>query len=129
MYQDYIEGKKEDINCSSFVSRQLNLLKRNDGREIHPVEARLDIDDIEDLTLSVDEVAEVFLLPLVWLRENPTVQYDLAETSDEDLPDKLLGYLSHYGSYREYGETDWMEYEGHGIWGLTARILTARFKQ
>ena len=45
-----------------------------------------------------------------------------------ELPDKLLEYLSHYGSYRDHGETDWLEYEGHGIWGLTARILTERFK-
>ena len=49
--------------------------------------------------------------------------FDLAATPDEDLPEKLLGYLSHYGSYRKKGQTDYMEYEGHGIWGLTARII------
>ena len=110
------------------VISELDPLIMGDGREIYPAEARLNIDDIEEMTLSADEVSEVFLLPLDWLKENPPIHYDLAETRDEDLPDKLLGYLSHYGSYREYGETDWLEYKGHGIWGLTARILTERFQ-
>lgn len=94
-----------------------------DGRIVYPVTAQLDIKDIESLTLSEDEVAAVFLLPLQWLREQEPDHFDLAETDDGMLPDILLGYLSHYGSYRRTGKTDYLEYEGHGIWGLTARIL------
>lgn len=112
----------EDIE----VITELDPLIMGDGRKIHPVEARLNIDRIDSLKLSEDEVSEVFLLPIDWLQDNPPVHYDLANTTDEDLPVKLLDYLSHYGSYREHGETDWLEYEGHGIWGLTARILTEK---
>ena len=79
--------------------------------------------------LSEDEVAEVFLLPENWLEENPPEHYDLAETPDEDLPGKLLSYLSHYGEYRQIGQTDYFEYDGHGIWGLTARIIKNLGKQ
>ena len=104
------------------ISERASLIM-GDGREIHPVEARLYIDWTNQLMLSDDEVAEVFLLPIEWLRENPPVHYDLSAMADDELPGRLLGYLSHYGSYRENGETDWLEYEGHGIWGLTARIL------
>lgn len=111
--------RPEDIDEIS----ELESLIMGDGREIHPVMARLNIDDIGSLHLSENEVSEVFLLPIEWLRNNPALHYDLANTSDEDLPDKLLGYLSHYGSYRDHGETDWFEYEDHGIWGLTARII------
>lgn len=111
--------RREDIEAIS----ELEPLIMGDGREIHPVKARLNINGIDGLKRSEDEVSEVFLLPLEWLKENPPVHYDLAAMTDEELPDKLLGYLSHYGSYRDHGETDWLEYEGHGIWGLTARIL------
>lgn len=113
--------RREDIEAIS----ELEPLIMGDGREIHPVKARLNINGIDGLKRSEDEVSEVFLLPLEWLKENPPVHYDLAAMTDEELPDKLLGYLSHYGSYRDHGETDWLEYEGHGIWGLTARIIVA----
>ena len=109
----------EDIEVIS----ELDPFIMGDGRRIYPVEARLNIGRIDNLKLSEDEVSEVFLLPIDWLRDNPPVHYDLANTTDEDLPAKLLDYLSHYGRYREYGETDWLEYEDHGIWGLTARII------
>ena len=111
--------RPEDIEIIS----EREPLIMGDGREIHPVEARLCIDGTKGLRLSEDEVTEVFLLPLEWLKENPPVHYDLSAMTDDELPDKLLRYLSHYGSYRDHGETDWLEYEGHGIWGLTARIL------
>lgn len=105
------------------VISELEPLIMGDGRSVHPVSARLHIDGLESLRLSESEVAEVFLLPVKWLKENPPVHYDLASTADEELPEKLRDYLAHYGDYRKTGQTDWLEYEGHGIWGLTARII------
>ena len=102
---------------------ELPPLIMGDGRKVCPVSARLHIDGIDGLRVSEDEVAEVFLLPVSWLKENPPAHYDLASTEDEELPAKLLGYLAHYGGYRKTGRTDYYEYEGHGIWGLTARII------
>ena len=105
------------------VISELEPLIMGDGRRVYPVAARLHIGSIESLRLSEYEVSEVFLLPADWLAENPPVHYDLASTPDEELPEKLRGYLSHYGDYRNSGRTDYIEYEGHGIWGLTARII------
>ena len=105
------------------VITELEPLIMGDGREVHPVTARVHIDDIDALRLSGDEVAEVFLLPVKWLCEHEIKHFDLGETSDEDLPAKLLGYLSRYGSFRRTGETHYFEYKGHAIWGLTARII------
>ena len=105
------------------VISELEPLTMGDGREVYPVSARLHIKDIESLALSEDEVADVFLLPVKWLENNPPLHYDLASTPDDELPEKLLSYLSHYGEYRKTGKTDYYEYEGHGIWGLTARII------
>ena len=107
------------------VISELEPLTMGDGREVYTVSARLHIKDMENLALSEDEVAEVFLLPVKWLEEHPPVHYDLAAAPDEELPEKLLDYLSHYGEYRKTGKTDYYEYEGHGIWGLTARIIKA----
>ena len=105
---------------------ELEPLVMGDGRKVYPVSARLNIDGINGLELSECEVAEVFLLPAAWLSENAPAHFDLASTADEDLPEILRGYLAHYGDYRHTGETDYLEYEGHGIWGLTARIIKTR---
>jgi 8-oxo-dGTP pyrophosphatase MutT (NUDIX family) len=94
-----------------------------DGRNVYTISAYVRIESIEELKLSEDEVEEVFLLPTTWLENNEMIHFDLANTSDDELPPKLRVYLSHYGDYRNTGETDYIEYEGHGIWGLTARIL------
>ena len=111
------------------VLGELKPLVMGDGREVRPVKARLRIGDIEALVLSEDEVAEVFLLPLSWMAENRPVHYDLGAATDNELPDKLLGYLERYGDYRHTGETDYIEYKGYGIWGLTARILRDYYTQ
>ncbi|MBE6042223.1 MAG: CoA pyrophosphatase [Clostridiales bacterium] len=97
-----------------------------DGRKVWSVRASLklaEIDGLDHLKLSEDEVSEVFLLPVEWLQANQPEHYDLSITSDEELPPKLRGYLAHYGQYRKRGETDYWEYDGHGIWGLTARMI------
>jgi 8-oxo-dGTP pyrophosphatase MutT (NUDIX family) len=102
---------------------ELEPLVMGDGREVCPVTARLSIGDLPELKLSEDEVADVFFLPAAWLAAHEPVHFDLASTPDEDIPDGLLAYLLRYGDYRHTGSTDWLEYEGHGIWGLTARII------
>ena len=105
------------------VISELESLTMGDGRSVHPVTARLNIRDLDSLKLSENEVAEVFLLPAIWLEGNQFVHYDLAATPDEELPEKLCAYLANYGEYRKTGKSDYLEYEGHGIWGLTARII------
>ncbi len=107
------------------IIKEMDPFVMSDGRTVSPVHAMLHITEIEKLRLSEDEVSEIFLLPVAWLSENEPVHFDLAHTEDDDLPEKLRGYLSHYSAYRRNGETDYYEYEGHGIWGLTARIIKA----
>ncbi len=105
------------------IIRERGPVRMRDGRAIYPVEARLRISSMDELTLSQEEVAAMFLLPLDWLAQNLPVHYHLAEMSDEEIPAELLKYLRNYGGYRNIGETDYLEYAGHGIWGLTARII------
>lgn len=121
--------KAEDICVISEAEHVITV----SGRKGYSVQGRISIDklrggdtceeELGGLKLSRDEVEEAFLLPLEWLRNNPPEFYDLAITEDEELPPKLRGYLANYGEYRRKGTTDYWEYEGHGIWGLTARII------
>ena len=75
------------------------------------------------LRLNKDEVADVFLLPVSWIEGHAPEYYVLSEAADEELPEILRGYLANYGEFRRRGETYYWEYEGRGIWGLTARII------
>ena len=77
----------------------------------------------EALVLNKDEVADVFLLPVSWIEGHAPEYYVLSEAADEELPEILRGYLANYGEFRRRGETYYWEYEGRGIWGLTARII------
>ncbi len=105
------------------VISELDPVDTTDGLTIYTVAGLLYIEGTDELALSEDEVREVFLLPLAWLADRAPVHFDLKTTADEDMPDKLLDYLSYYGDYRYTGETDCFEYDGYCIWGLTARII------
>lgn len=116
----------EELGICSEDIRILGELDKDvmdDGRIVYPVAAGIDPAMLDSLILSTDEVKETFLLPLEWLRQNQAAYYDLAETDEKDLPERLRNYLSHYGIYRRRGATYYWEYDGRGIWGLTARII------
>ena len=97
-----------------------------DGRKVWSVQGRLNEACLERMKVSGAEVAEVFLLPVSWLRDNPPAHYDLGKTEEQELPAILRKYLSGYEAFRKTGDTFYWEYEGHGIWGLTARIIRRR---
>ena len=82
-----------------------------DGRRVFSVKASISGDLTTKLKLSADEVADVF------------EYYVLGQAADDELPEILRGYLANYGEFRRRGETYYWEYEGRGIWGLTARII------
>ncbi|WP_417082069.1 NUDIX hydrolase [Mobilibacterium timonense] len=105
------------------VIREMETEVMADGKAIRPVLAEVGSHAIENIVLSGCEVADTFILPLKWVSENPPSYYDLAVTDDRDLPEKLRGYLRHYGRHRRVGHTYYIEYEGHGIWGFTARVI------
>ena len=94
-----------------------------DGRRVFSVKASISGDLTTKLKLSADEVADVFLLPVSWLEGHAPEYYVLGQAADEELPEILRGYLANYGEFRRRGETYYWEYEGRGIWGLTARII------
>ncbi|SFQ13048.1 NUDIX domain-containing protein [Lachnospiraceae bacterium XBB1006] len=94
-----------------------------DGREIFPIKARISESSLKNLRLSSEEVSKTFLLPLSWLQENPPKIFQLPAPDVALLPPLLQGYLSHYAPFTNTHTTYYWEYEGHGIWGMTARVI------
>ena len=109
----------EDIE----LSEDAGLEEMSDWRRVWLVSGRIDPESLARLRLSDGEVADVFLLPLRWLFENPSRRYDIGTDQDGDLPKILKKYLLNYDSSRKTGYTDYWEFDGRGIWGLTARII------
>ena len=115
--------------CDIGIVRELSAEFMTNGREIRPVIGTIREEALSRMTLARDEVADCFLLPVRWLREHPADRFDLAECPDEDLPAGLRFYLARYDSFRRSGKTLYWEYEGHTIWGITARILCRVLKE
>lgn len=81
-------------------------------------------------TFSEREVAETFRVPLRYLKETPPETYGV-ETStqyDDTFPNELIWGNRDFKGYSMKSEEIYYLYEGHVIWGMTARIITAFLK-
>lgn len=87
------------------------------GNVIQPILGKLDSSILNDIVLSDGEVKEIFLVPEEWFRDVPVREYYLRD----EIPEALAAYMKNYPDL-EF-KTFYWEYEGHGIWGLTARML------
>ncbi len=112
--------KPEDIEVISEPETETEMM--SDGRRVFSVKAEIKCLS-ETFHLNEAEVADVFLLPVSWIEGHAPEYYVLSDAADEELPEVLRGYLANYGEFRRRGETYYWEYEGRGIWGLTARII------
>lgn len=90
-------------------------------RRVQPVVAVLAADALAGLCPSHGEVAELFTVPLGWFRDNPAQWFDHdPAVPDPAIPPILQGFLVHYARPIR---TRYWEFEGHGIWGMTARMI------
>ena len=73
---------------------------------------------------SPDEVAEVFTVPLNFLRANPPElwRYDLEPQLPPDFPYASVGISPDYPWSHGTVDVPIWHYEGHTIWGMTARL-------
>ena len=74
---------------------------------------------------SEDEVAEVFTIPLRYFMENNPVLYEseIIRVPEENFPfDRIAGGRNYKWPSRKDKELFYF-YEGHTIWGITARII------
>lgn len=81
-------------------------------------------------TFSEREVAETFRVPLRYLKETTPETYTV-ETStqlDDRFPFDLIQGSRNYKQNSQKSEEIYYIYEGHVIWGMTIRVMTAFLK-
>ena len=108
---------------------ELDYLVTHMGPIIHPFVGKLEHD--VKLACNSDEVAEIFTVPLDFLLNfEPRVAHmELANRATEDFPFDLLPRHPREWHKRKGYNIYFYEYQGHVIWGLTARILHGFLKR
>ena len=107
------------------LGRSLEREHHSAGFWAAPVLGRVSSGWREALRISPAEVQEVFTVPLDFFRQTPPEVYHctVVTAPPEDFPAAALGFPEGY-SWREGAfEVPVWFWEGHPIWGLTARIV------
>lgn len=101
----------------------LNYLVTHMGPIIHPYVGRLS--NWQEAQYNPSEVAELFVVPLKALMATSprTAHMQLANRAGADFPFDLLPRHPREWNRRNGYDVYFYEYQGHVIWGLTARIL------
>ena len=111
------------------VVGQLDFLNHSRGFLVYPILGKVTGRGIHWDHVNADEVAEVFEVPVSFFEENePQVwTYPLVPQFPEDFPFELLE-VPRDKPWRERSmDVPVYLYEGHVIWGLTARIVRDMF--
>lgn len=100
-----------------FIAHRANFL-------MQPVLAVVEEEALEKMKLNPAEVDETFLVPLSYLLEHSPVEYEypLVPSPGEDFPYELVGIPRSYPWRAGRENVPVYTWQGHPIWGLTARI-------
>ena len=111
-------GEVELLGPSDFICNQRGFLLR-------PVVGVVSPAGLARMRPSPAEVAETFTVPLDFFRRTPpvTARYELTPSLPEDFPYEAAGIPRDYVWSRGAVEVPSWRYEGHVIWGMTARIV------
>lgn len=122
---------RETAEELSIPSSAITLLGMTDficsqrGFLLQPVLGLLSPEGLAAMSPSPAEVAETFTVPLSFFRETePAVYtYDLLPRVPEDFPYEAIGVSPDYPWAAGQVDVPVWHYEGHVIWGMTARIV------
>ncbi len=90
---------------------------------VYPFLARLQAADLQGLPVNLDEVAQVFTVPLAWLRENPPEIYrHVYRPHPDDFPYADVGVPDTYPWAKLVLEVPIYHGLPYPLWGMTARI-------
>lgn len=115
--------------CAVEVIGEADFLAHQSGFLMHPVLARVQGRGAERERPNPDEVAETFLVPISFFENHPprVWSYPLEPRIPEDFPYEELGISRQYPWRGGKADVPVYVYEGHTIWGLTARIVRYLF--
>ena len=111
------EEKIQILGELDFIAHRSNFL-------MQPVLALVEEGALEEMCLNPAEVDETFLVPLSHLMKTEPQEYEypLVPTPGEDFPYSLVGIPRNYPWRIGRENVPVYPWEGHPIWGLTARI-------
>lgn len=111
-------GEIQLLGPSDFICNQKGFL-------LYPVVGVVSPAGLARTRPSPAEVAETFTVPLDFFRQTAPVLacYELTPTLPEDFPYEAAGIPRDYPWSRGSVEVPSWRYEGHVIWGMTARIV------
>lgn len=134
-----IEAGESPVDCAlreteeelGIPARELRVLGMSDficsprGFLLQPVLAAVSPEALSALAPAPEEVAEVFAVPLsFFLKTKPeNYRYVQEPVMQPDFPYESLGIPETYPWARGSVDVPVWQYEGHVIWGMTARIL------
>lgn len=108
-----------------FPIARMDLLYHQNGNLLLPLLGQLDPACLTRLRPNQDEVKEAFLVPLNFFRETPPQIYTYALRPEvgADFPYERIGFPGGYTWTSGKVEVPIWNYQGHAIWGLTARMI------
>ena len=103
--------------------KYLNQINRN----VYPILAKISEEDAKNLTLTPQEVAEVFTAPISFFKSNePTrASYKYKPSFEPDFPFDAFGITPDYKWFEPKTEVVAWNYNGRLIWGMTAKLIDA----
>lgn len=104
---------------------QADFICNQRGFLLHPVLGLLSPAGLSAMQPSPDEVAEVFTVPVEFFRRTlpERYTYELLPQVPEDFPYEAIGVSPDYPWSTGRVDVPVWYYEGHAIWGMTARIV------
>lgn len=112
---------KEEIE----ILAPLDVIQDISDRVIYPFLGRVTPQGLARLRPSADEVKNAFFVPLDYLRQYPeeVYRYRITPQVDGSFPYERMGFPADYPWRYGWMDVPIYEYEGHFIWGLTARTV------
>lgn len=106
------------------VIGSLDFIAHRSNSIIYPVLACVEEEGYLAATPNENEVGEIFLVPLDYLRTHAPLeyQYTLRADTPEDFPYDAIGIPHDYRWQTGSENVPVYHYEGHAIWGLTGRM-------
>lgn len=113
------------------VLAPLDLMQDISDRVVYPFLARITPQGLAALQPSADEVKDVFFVPLDYLQNYPeeVYRYKVAAQVDDRFPYERMGFPKTYPWRTGFMDVPIYEYQGHFIWGMTARTVRWLLRQ
>lgn len=107
------------------VLAPLDVIQDISDRVIYPFLGSITPKGLEALCPSPGEVKDAFFVPLAYLRSCPeeVYRYRIVPEVDGSFPFQRMGFPADYPWRQGWMDVPIYEYEGHFIWGLTARTV------